>query len=101
MNTHILTKYNDHIKQGTQWISTARKLYSIQIRVSNLTEEEQKLKIQLKTLSEDKNGIGGGYAFTMTVSKGRIDYKQIPELVGLNLEPYRGMKTHRWQLRKV
>ena len=49
--------------------------------------------------SEGKSSKGGGVTLRyFPRSKGLINYKKIPELKGIDLEPYRGEKKEYWRL---
>ena len=54
-----------------------------------LQEEEELLKRELISLSEEKNCVGGGIKVTHHVRRGSIEYTKIPEIQGLDLERYR------------
>jgi len=91
----------DHISRKQDWIKIARELHNMcQIR-QELDQQEVKLKNQLKELSNYKNAKGGGFLFTCIIRKGAVDYTQVKELAGVDLEPYRKEPVMMWKLSKV
>jgi putative phage-type endonuclease len=55
---------------------------------------------KLIVLSEGKNSKGAGVIITQHVRKGSVDYSKIPELKGLDLEPYRKSPSSYWKIRE-
>lgn len=53
---------------------------------------------QLKDLSQGVDSKGGGYIFACTYRKGSVQYKDIPQLKGVNLEQFRGQEVETWKL---
>ena len=59
---------------------------------------KEDLKNQLINMYEGENCEGEGIKLSKIVSKGRIIYDDIPELKGIDLEPYRSKPTQFWKI---
>lgn len=102
METTIkVTTLSDHQKRGASWISTAHELYKIRQLKKELALQDKLLSDKLKALSENVSSKGGGYAFSCSVGKGRINYKEIEVLQTMDLEPYRGKASVIWKITKI
>lgn len=88
-------------RRGRCWIETASQLYEARIKLKELREQEEKLCNELKDLSDYKNAYGGNYLFTVSMRKGAVDYEVVPELKGIDLEPYRKEDVSSWKLQKI
>ena len=99
MNISI-TQFPEHRQQKTGWISKARELYKIKRALKELTDQEKSLMDILKGLSSYESSKGGGFVFTKNVRLGNVQYKEIPELKSLDLEPYRGKEIESWKLER-
>lgn len=72
-----------------KWISSAEAVYKLQQKRKKIEEMERKALEELKILSRDVTTSGGRFLFAKEERKGSVDYKSIPILRGLDLEPYR------------
>jgi len=86
-------------KRDLKWSETACKLMEVKLQAKALALIESELSEELKELSEgfasyDDNG----YVFKPFIRKGIVDYKKVPELHNVNLEPYRGEPSIYWKL---
>lgn len=59
---------------------------------------EKRLKEELISMSGGQNTIGGGVRLTKVVRKGNVDYSQIPQLKGIELDSYRKDPITSWRL---
>ena len=84
-----------------KWEETAETLYCLNQQIKELTEQKEKLTNELKVLSYDKTFFSMPYLFEKAVVAGSVDYKAIPELIGVDLEPYRKSPVARWTLKKL
>ena len=62
---------------------------------------EETLRKELIELSRGQSYIGGGVQLKHGTSKGRVNYKDIPELSGVNLEDYRGEDITKHYLKMI
>jgi hypothetical protein len=60
------------------------------------------LKAKLKGILGDKDKMEAGEAvFGYTERKGNVDYKKVPQLIGLDLEPFRGAGTRAFYFKRI
>lgn len=85
-------------KQKTDWVQVAREVYKAQQYRKRYEELEKALLAELIQLSDNKEAYGGGFKLEQIVRKGSVDYKSIPVLKELNLEPYRKESSSYWKL---
>ena len=101
MNKLIEEKYANYTKQNNQWIDLARQAYLAKIESENASKRYKVLKANLDELSGYQNAIGGGYIITAVERSGSVDYKDIPELQGMDLDQYRRASSMTYVLKKV
>lgn len=77
-------------REDEEFLSVASRLRLVRFDLKKLTEEEETLKERLIELSGDEPCVGGGVKVDVATRKGSVNYKRIPELKGVDLEPYRG-----------
>jgi hypothetical protein len=87
-----------YVQRDAYWASRAHQLMKIKRSIEDLERVQFKLAEELKKLSEGVNSFGGGFRYTKSMRKGAVDYRIVPELIGVNLEPYRGDKVEVWKL---
>lgn len=64
-------------------------------------EEEKIARENLISLADGRSSRGGGISLTKITRPGSIAYDQIPELQGINLEPYRKAAIEFWKIKEV
>ena len=72
------------------WLKKAKEWREIHNVLQEVKTTEETLRKELIELSKGQSFIGGGVQLKHGTSKGRVNYKEIPELKGVNLEDYRG-----------
>ena len=72
------------------WLKKAKEWREIQNVLMEMKATEDSLRKELIELSQGQSYIGGGVQLRCGTSKGRVNYKDIPQLSGVNLEDYRG-----------
>ena len=77
------------IREDPKFTSMALRYVECKKDLAMLQEEEELLKRELISLSEEKNCVGGGIKVTHHVRRGSIEYAKVPEIQGLDLERYR------------
>lgn len=87
-------RYN-YIPRDNEWVALAEEAFKVSNLRKQIDLQEKELMERLKILSEDTNSSGGGFYYTISESKGSIDYKSIPALKTIDLEPYRNSPTKR------
>ena len=93
-----LSPYSNHIERGDRWITKATELYKVKQAILQLEHEHKKLLAELKELSDNTNSRGGNLVFTRSERLGSVQYKDIPQLKGVDLNPYRGAPVEMWKL---
>lgn len=86
------------IIRGKEWIEVAAKLKETSDKITFLEGKKKELSKLLQELSEFKDSCGGGYEYKSSERVGTINYKIIPELQGIDLNPYRGVNLNIWRL---
>jgi hypothetical protein len=89
------------VDRDTVWTEKAQKAYEAQQMRRQYEKIEQSLFAELKEITNGLHSKGGGFIYTSTIRTGSIDYKQIPELKYMNLEPYRKDPIELWTLQYV
>lgn len=90
----------DYVQQDDDWADCADRLFEIKESIKVLEQSEKLFEDKLKRLSDNQNSMAGGYVFTVSTRKGTVDYSQVPELEGVNVEKYRKQSTQSWRLKK-
>ena len=97
----MLTKLHNCEVQNKEWIALAKEAFEIQNQRKYYQAKEKELLDNLKALSDHKNATGGEFMFISIERKGTIDYKNIPELKLIDVEPYRKDSCLSWKLSKI
>ena len=66
--------------------------------IARQEEQEERWRNQLIFLSGGSNSKGGGISLCQVSRKGAVDYAKVPELRGVNLEPYRKASSISWRI---
>jgi lipopolysaccharide export LptBFGC system permease protein LptF len=90
--------YANAIERSDVWIAKARELAHLKASIKQLEARELLISQQLKDLSQGVDSKGGGYVFSCSFRKGSVQYKNIPQLKGVNLEQFRGREIETWKL---
>jgi putative phage-type endonuclease len=72
--------------------------YQVKTQLNILKDTEEKIKEDLIRLSKGKNTKSSNGRLTRSVCRGQIDYKLVPELVGVDLESYRKPPCEKWRI---
>lgn len=80
------------------WTLYAEKWQEVQEKKKKLEEQEDHLRKQLIFLSGECNARGAGVTLCQVKRRGNIDYSKIPQLQGIDLEPYRKDNINSWRL---
>lgn len=87
-------------REDEEWKQIAEQYLLISHSLSDLEKQEKNLKAKLIELAGKSNVKGAGLSLSKVVRKGTVDYSSIPELKGLNLEPFRKGHSEYWTIRK-
>jgi putative phage-type endonuclease len=77
------------------WADAAREWKEVSIALSELKKREASLKESLIEMAEGQSMTAGGVQMKVSSVKGRINYKLVPELDGIDLEKYRDLPSTR------
>jgi len=72
-----------------KWRQVALGYREAKLRLETAAAEEQKLRAMLEHLATARRTYGCGVELLRSSRKGNVDYGSVPELRGVNLEPYR------------
>ena len=72
-----------------KWRHAALHYREVRLRLENVASEEHKLRAALECMATAKRTYGCGVEVLKSSRKGAVDYAAVPELRGVNLEPYR------------
>ena len=81
-------------RTDAKWSKLAERL----LVIKELQKEEEEIKKELIKLAEGKNSMGGGVKLSKCLRKGAVDYKKIPQLEGMDLEPFRKKSSEFWRI---
>lgn len=70
----------------------------ISATIDDATARKKEIMAELVTLSKERNAVIHGRKLTKVERKGSVQYAKIPELKGLDLEPYRNASSEFWRL---
>jgi len=81
----------DELDLGTDmtWRFAAARYRGAKVRLDRAALEERQARGQLKKLATARRTYGCGVEVLQSSRKGTVDYSAVPELRGVNLEPYR------------
>lgn len=83
-----------------EWKAIAMRWSTLSDKLKSLENEEKACRKLLIGMAEDSSAIGSGVRLTKIIRKGNVDYKSIPELIGVDLERYRKKAIGSWRLQK-
>jgi putative phage-type endonuclease len=84
-----LTERDTRIRDDPEWLSAAAKYLELRTAYDELSARVDAAKECLVGLASHAKEQGGRVSVTRLWKRGNIDYKRVPELAGLDLEPYR------------
>jgi putative phage-type endonuclease len=87
-------RYRDDDDFNTYQLQYAEVL----LEIKSLEERKNRLKNALLEYAGEHSVEGNTLSIIKTVSKGRIDYNKVPELIGVDLEPYRMENVISWRI---
>lgn len=91
----------DYVERSGEWDEKAKALLEVQSVIKKLEEIETNLRDELIGLSEGQNSFGGGIRLTKVVRGGAVQYSDIPELQGVDLNKYRKAPVESWRVTKI
>lgn len=89
--------YIDQHKNKT-WQFHAERWVNAHYALKRAELDEEVARKTMLELSQGKNCKCDKMKVTRSVCKGTVDYKAVPELIGINLDPYRKPPCEKWRL---
>jgi putative phage-type endonuclease len=90
---------NEYIERDDAlWESVAARWKAVTVKLKEIEIQEDELRKQLIFLSGESNTKGGGISLCQVERKGNVDYSKIPQLKGIDLEPYRKASSNSWRI---
>lgn len=86
------------IRNDEEWNQLAIKYIKAKEIAKSVADDEEYIRQQLIALAGSRNIKGAGVRVAKSLRKGAIEYKAIPELKGLDLEPYRKKPSEYWRI---
>jgi putative phage-type endonuclease len=93
-----MTDKDFQVRKDVYWKEVSKHFLNVRSQLKELEKEQERLKIILLNLSENRPAIGCGIRLSKIIHKGAIDYKKIPELITVNLDEYRGDPVISWKI---
>ncbi len=84
-----LTDRDVRIRDDPEWLEAAAKYRELRASYEDLTVMVDEARKRLVSLASRPMEQGGGIRLSRYWKRGAIDYKRVPELVGVDLESYR------------
>lgn len=81
-----------------EFIDLMNDYYNVKTQLGILKDAEEKIREDLIGLCKGKNTQSCNGRITRSVCKGQIDYKAVPELIGIDLEPHRKPPCEKWRI---
>lgn len=89
----------DYIERlDREWISGSKEWLETKKCLKELEEKELKQRQYLIQLADNQNCKGNGITLTKIVRRGNIEYAEIPELKGIDIDKYRKPNTEMWRI---
>lgn len=92
------TNKNFQYRTDTIWVEKAKELYRIKQSIKQLESTEQEVAQELRDLTNNQSALGQGFKFEEILRPGAINYSDIPQLKGVNLDLYRKTAVTCWKL---
>jgi len=84
-----LTERDVRVRDDAEWLQAALTYRELRTASDELGKAMEEVKAKLVGLTSHAKEQGGGVTVTRLWKRGNIDYKRVPELRGVDLEPYR------------
>jgi putative phage-type endonuclease len=85
-------------EENPEWLALVEEWKTTQNNFAFYEEKKEMLREKFLSLCTNKSARGGGMKVTKYLARGNVDYKKIPELNGIDLEPYRKSSYTKWTL---
>jgi putative phage-type endonuclease len=89
------------IDGSKEWEKAAREYLETDALIKALEDKKTSYRGIMISLSQGRNAVGSGVKLQRQLCKGLVDYSSIPELKGVDLEPYRKKPFEKWVVRSA
>lgn len=90
---------DDYIERNDElWERHVLAWKSLKEQITKLEKQEEEARRELIFLSGESNTRGSGISLCQIQRKGNVDYSQIPQLKGIDLEVYRKPSSSSWRI---
>jgi putative phage-type endonuclease len=93
-----MTTKDYQTRSDSEWNNLADSYRNAHQALKDAEQLEKILRDQLIELTGGSSSMGAGIKLSKIPRKGNIDYTKIPELIGLDLEPYRKKGSEYWRI---
>ena len=101
LHTRFSNMDTQQLEKDVEWLETADELFKIKMKAKRLREKDSILSKKLQSLSDGQTAKRGRYEYSCNPRKGAVDYKSVPQLQNVDLEPYRKASIKTWKLQVV
>lgn len=81
-----------------EWEDLSKKWLYLSEKMNELEKEKEEVRKNIIQISNGKISKGYGLTVTKVLRKGNVDYNLVPELNGIDLEPYRKPPIESWKI---
>jgi len=81
------------------WIDARQALAVIDVETKELLRQKEYWRAKLIESADGRSCRGAGMCLTRSFVRGRVNYLNVPELEGVDLDQYRGPSKEQWTLR--
>jgi hypothetical protein len=86
-----LSELDTELRDDAEWVLAAQLYRVAKVNSEDAAKKLEEAKERLTSLASDHPSIkGGGVTLSRFWKAGNIDYKNVPEITGVDLEQYRG-----------
>jgi hypothetical protein len=89
------------MESSKEWKKLMKEYLPLDEEIKALEKRKSELKQGLKTLSQGRSATGHGGTLVKSMMPGFVDYSKIPQLQGVDLEPYRKPSFEKWEVRPI
>lgn len=100
LQSFVAPKCNDPtvVRNDDIWSAVATDWTRVKTQLDGLLKREDELRVSLAEMAGEFPTKGAGVRVIKVVRKGLIDYSKVPELKGIDLEPYRKDSIESWKV---
>lgn len=93
-----LTEKDYVVNEQEEFLKLMEEYKEITLELHVKKQAQEYVRDELIKLAKGKNTVCSKGKMTRSVSKGQVEYKLVPELIGVNLEPYRKPPCEKWRI---